>query len=86
MVVKEARVTNFFSNSENFSDELLTHHIPALFLLVLFTRGGRKSGESPGFDFNLEKNSDPSLSRRATAEREEGERKAAEASSSGGEA
>ena len=26
-------------------------YIPALFLLVLFTRGGRKSGESPAFDF-----------------------------------
>ena len=40
---------------------------------MLFTRGGRKSGESPGFDFKIRKEFRPvSVERRATAEREEG--------------
>ena len=62
------------------------YNIPALFLLVLFTRGGESPGNPRASILKLEKNSDPSLSRRATAEREEGERKAAEASSDGGRA
>ena len=51
-------------------------HIPALFLLVLFTRGGRKSGESPGFDFKIRKEFRPvsveESDRRARGGREEG--------------
>ena len=46
------------------------------FLLVLFTRGGRKSGESPGFDFKFRKEFQPvsveESDRRARGGREEG--------------
>ena len=73
---------------------LLYHHvktpwyinIPALFLLVLFARGGRKSGESPGFDFKFFRKEFRPVS---VEEREEGrgmKAAAREASSSGGEA